>query len=162
MINNELDTKLKAVLDAAINNPKKKNTLSKTIIENFDLIQHCIENGVTYTQIAAGLGINYSHFMTYLYRSRKKINRHAKPDNSKVKIHEERRQTPDDFSKQPDKAPLITLKKTSEQEILRTQPISQNLHDGIQKTLTPADLRKLASQEIDLSGYTNSNFKKGK
>jgi hypothetical protein len=103
MINNELDTQLKAVLDAAINNPKKKNTLSKTLIENFALIQQCVENGVTYTQIAEGLGINYSHFMTYFYRARKKINRPAKPGNLEVRIHEERRQSPADCLKPSEK-----------------------------------------------------------
>jgi hypothetical protein len=161
MINNELDTQLKVVLDAAINNPKKKNTLSKTLIENFDLIQQCVANGVTYTQIAEGLGINYSHFMTYFYRAREKINRDAKPGNLEVRIHEERRQSPVDCLKPSDKTiPITTEKKTKEGERLRTQQSSHA--DGLQKILTPADLRKLANQDIDLSGYTHSNFVKGK
>jgi hypothetical protein len=164
MINNELDTQLKAVLDAAINNPKKKNTLSKPLIENFDLIQQCVADGVTYTQIAEGLGINYSHFMTYFYRARKKINRAAKPGNANVKAHEERRQSPGDCLKPSDKTlPMTTEKKTAQGERLRTQPSAPTSQaDGLQKIMTPADLRKLASQDIDLSGYTHSNFIKGK
>jgi hypothetical protein len=102
--------------------------------------------------------------MTYFYRARKKINRPAKPRNSNVKAHEERRQSPADRLKPSDKAiPMTTVKKTNQGERLRTQPPSPTSQaDGLQKILTPADLRKLASQDIDLSGYTHPNFIKGK
>jgi hypothetical protein len=102
--------------------------------------------------------------MTYFYRAREKINRHVKPDNPNVKAHEERRQMPGECLKPSDKTiPMTTEKKTNQGERLRTQPSAPTSHaDGLQKILTPADLRKLANQDIDLSGYTHSNFIKGK
>jgi hypothetical protein len=53
--------------------------------------------------------------------------------------------------------------KTNQGERLRTPPSAPaSQADGLQKILTPADLRKLANQDIDLSGYTHSHFIKGK
>jgi hypothetical protein len=73
-----LEDRLTQAIAKAMEEPASKKSgksLTKIIIEKWDDIQAARDRGVTYTQIAEGMGkdITYAYFMTCIYRAKKKI-----------------------------------------------------------------------------------------